>query len=583
MDVMTKAAPRIITRISSSLCRAFGGEMPRGELSYISAMRNEPISFQLSYRSDYEKADGEKIPDLPISVSAVCDGLDISAYKVGYLPLDASLCDDGRKGGGCCPDLLYRRSAAPEVVRGDDRMIYYEAGERNLLNVSCVSTGSVWFTVNERGVPLEPGDYDIRVTVTQLYTGETVAEHTVTLHVVDALLPENELIYSNWIHFDCLCDRYGVEIGSDAFFEILEAYLKNAVLHGMTALLIPAFTPALDTVVGGERMNVQLVRVEEREGEYFFDLSRLERLMRLADACGIRYFEHCHLFSQWGADRAINIYAEADGETRRIFSAADRADGEAYSKFIGRYLREYIALCDRLGISSERLLFHVSDEPKGEHEEAYRRAYATVRKAIGDRVICDALSDYSFYENRLVDLPIVSTSSADSFDGRCDRLMLYYTAGSEDIRLSNRTITASPSRARVLGVHLYRYRSLGFLHWGYNNYYGRMSLGEFDPATEPTGYRNMYGASFLIYPGFDRRPIPSVREKQMRDAISDCLALRLLESYIGYEATLALCEEVLGEPIGIRTQPQSESALLELRLRVNREIEKHADRARMEA
>lgn len=580
MNTETKRSPRIITEISSSLHRSFSGDMPTGELASLSAMRNEPISFCLSYRSDYKKDELEKIPDLPISVSAVCDGLEISAYKVGYLPLDAALCDDGHAGGGNCPDPLYRRSASPKVVRGDDRMIYYEAGEKNLLNVSCVSTGSVWFTVNEKAVPIDAGDYEIVVTVTHLYTGEQVAEHKLSLHVVDAVLPDNDLIYTNWIHFDCLCDRYGVEANSDAFFEILEGYLKNAVLHGMTALLIPAFTPALDTVVGAERMNVQLVRVFERDGEYSFDLSLLERLMRLADACGIRYFEHCHLFSQWGSEGAINIYAERDGKSERIFSVADPADGESYSKFLKAYLREYLRLCERLGISSERLLFHVSDEPGQAHEEAYRRACAIVREAIGDCVICDALSDYTFYGNRLVDIPITSTLAVDDFDGRCDRLMLYYTAGSQDVRLSNRTIASSPSRTRVLGIQLYRYRSLGFLHWGYNNYYGRMSLGEFDPATEPTGYRNMYGASFLIYPGFDRKPIPSIREKQMRDAVSDCLALRLLDRYIGREATLSLCAEVLGCPIDIRTCVKDEGTLLELRRRVNEEIEAQIVRAR---
>jgi hypothetical protein len=54
----------------------------------------------------------------------------------------------------------------------------------------------------------------------------------------------------------------------------------------------------------------------------------------------------------------------------------------------------------------------------------------------------------------------------------------------------------------------------------------------------------------------------------------------LLERYIGREATLALCAEVLGCPIDIRTCVKDEGMLLELRRRVNEEIEAQIVRAR---
>ena len=63
-------------------------------------------------------------------------------------------------------------------------------------------------------------------------------------------------------------------------------------------------------------------------------------------------------------------------------------------------------------------------------------------------------------------------------------------------------------------------------------------------------------------------------EKQMREAISDYRALKLLESLIGYDATLALCEELLCRPVDIQTLPETDEQLLSLREAVNARIER---------
>lgn len=64
---------------------------------------------------------------------------------------------------------------------------------------------------------------------------------------------------------------------------------------------------------------------------------------------------------------------------------------------------------------------------------------------------------------------------------------------------------------------------------------------------------------------------PSIREKLMCEAMDDLRALKLLESRIGREKTLALCEEKL-DTINVFTVPEGE-ALRELREIVNAKIE----------
>ena len=291
------AESRIVTWVVSSQQRLFSDALPCESLTRLSALQNEPISFCVGYRSLYKIEENERIPDLPISISAFCDGVEVSAYKVDFVPFSATACEDGEGLHGLCPDILHKRINAPEIVAGDSHLPFYEKGQKNLLNASCISTGSVWFTLNEQRALLPPGDHPVTVCVTSLTTGEVIGEHALELHVVNGQLPDTGLFYTNWFHYDCIADLHGLELYSDAYFEVLAKYIKNAVKNGMTTLLTPAFTPALDTPVGFERRNVQLVGVKRENGRYSFDFSLLERFVKLALDCGITNIEHCHLFS----------------------------------------------------------------------------------------------------------------------------------------------------------------------------------------------------------------------------------------------------------------------------------------------
>ena len=451
-------------------------------------------------------------------------------------------------------------------------MPYYEEGEKHTLLASGKATGALLFTVNEEERELPAGDYTLRVEIVELKGGALVAEKEFSLRVLPRSLGKSKLIYTNWFHYDCLADFHGLVPFTDEYYALLEKYFRQATRHGQSMILTPAFTPALDTPVGGERMRVQLVGITVgADGEYRFDFSRLERFMRLADACGFTYFEHCHLFSQWGAAHAPNIYATVAGEERRIFGWETDAAGEEYGKFLRAYLTELLAWSGKIGYG-DRIFFHISDEPSAEHEESYRRAVAAVADLLAGNPCGDALSHYEYYEKGYVALPIVHTLRAPDFDGRCDSMMLYYTGG--EGRSANRRIDDAPARTRILGLHLYRYGARGFLHWGYNFYYGNMASGLFDPHAEPCFYKNMPGVTYLAYPT-QGGVTPSLREKYMKEAINDHRALCLLEEYIGREGVLALCRDFFGGTADYLTIPATATEMLAFRELINREIEKH--------
>ena len=115
-------------------------------------------------------------------------------------------------------------------------------------------------------------------------------------------------------------------------------------------------------------------------------------------------------------------------------------------------------------------------------------------------------------------------AKADEFDGECDNFWLYYTCGTYAKLCTNRLITNTAARTRVLGLQMYNYKAAGFLQWGYNYYYDRMSEGWFDPKVDPDGYKLIPGCSYLCYPESDGA-VPALREIHMREAFDDLRAL----------------------------------------------------------
>ena len=533
-----------------------------------SVCANEPLSFQLILR---RTAGGT----LPVSVSAagtLPDGkkLPISAYRVGYVPVTSVCNPNGETGYDHSssmryPDPLFARPAEPEIVSYPG--LYAEKDTDAAINIADDAGETVWFCVNEDRTLLCAGQTEITVRVTSLADRSLLWEDTFCLTVLPAVLPENTAYYTNWFHCDCLADTYGAALWSERFWEIFRKQVSCAARHGMNTLLTPCFTPPLDTPVGGTRMPVQLVDVSVTADGYRFGFGRLRRFVRTARACGISYFEHMHLFSQWGAEHAPAVYAEVSGETRRIFGWETDASGEEYRAFLHAYLPAFLAFAKEEGIA-DRILFHISDEPGAKQAESYRKALDTVGDLLDGYPVIDALSEFRFYEEGLVKIPVAGIDHAADFIGKCPHFWLYYTGGPYYRNCPNRLITNTAARTRMLGVMLYACGAEGFLHWGYNYYYDRMSQGRFHPLSEPCAYKRMPGATYLCYPAENGDAIPSLREFLMQEAFCDHASLCLLEEKIGREAVLALCGSVLGAPADQPMIPEDD-ALLRLREKVN--------------
>ncbi len=415
--------------------------------------------------------------------------------------------------------------------------------------------------------PAGPVSFQIQLAV----QGEaaTVLTTETTLQVIDMKLPPQTLIHTEWFHTDCLADYYQVPVFSQAHWQAIGAFMRMAADHGINMILTPLFTPPLDTAIGGERTTVQLIDVLREGGEWTFDFARLRQWIDLARASGIEYFEMSHLFTQWGAAAAPAIYAGLEQSRVRVFGWDTDAAGPEYAAFLAAFLPRLTEKLRQWGLSG-RVFFHVSDEPQPQHLEQYRRCKAMITPWLDGFPIIDALSDLELYQSGAVDHPIPANNHIDAFlDAGVPHLWTYYCCG-QTRYVSNRFMALPSLRNRVLGVQLYLFRIEGFLHWGYNFYNSRLSRDQINPfAVTDADASFPAGDPFLVYPGSEYQPEPSLRLKVLEQGLQDQRALQCLEALTSRRDVVDLIERESGQAVTFSSWPPDAGWLLRLRHQVN--------------
>ncbi len=537
------------TILLSSLCKVFKDTPPNAtEFTEFSSLKNENFSFQLAVLPEDEKETA-----LSVGVTSPIKD-DISVFEVKNIPSGTSQYEDsddfhypaGRKE---FPDLLVPVSDKVSLTKGEWTALWFEYKPQNAVT----------------------GKQKIIIT---LWAGAVSEQKIFELNIIDKELPEQELLFTNWFHNDCLCTYYGVEPFSEKYWEIVERYIKNAREHGVNMLLTPVFTPPLDTEVGGERPTVQLVGVKKQGGNYSFDFTNFRKYVDVCLRNGIVAFEISHFFTQWGAEHAPKIVADVDGEAKRIFGWETEASGEEYTDFLAQFSKAFREETESLGIK-ERCWVHVSDEPNEEQIEQYKKAADIVKNYFSDFNSLDALSDIRYYRNGLIKTPVCAEDEADIFKPEVKDFWTYYCCGQTKKYLPNRMFAQPSVRNRILGILLYKYDAKGFLQWGHNFWYSQYSKHPIDPYTvTDAGGSFPSGDSFVVYPGKDGSPLNSLRHLVFADAFQDLRALRLLESLTSREHVLELIEKDLDIPLTFRTYPHEQGWLLNLRKTINEEIAK---------
>ena len=556
-------------KLYSSMEKVMIDKMPVSEeLKNASILKNERFSFQIAY----EYVTGIRYRHYPVSFEIKSPLKDyITVRKVEHVPAERLLYhhpwskDDAviSDKSGLYPDLL-------TPMEGDTFWVDQDFCD------------ALWFTLDTKG-EVEAGVYDITVEFKCEKKAEKEEEKDIVhtsvksfqLEVIDAMLPEQKLIYTQWFHADCLASYYKVDTFSEKHWEIIENFMRVAVKNGHNTIFTPVFTPPLDTEIGGERPTTQLLDIYVDNGKYRFGFEKLDRWIELSQRIGYKYFEMPHLFTQWGAEFCPKIMATVDGEYKKIFGWENKSASPEYREFLANFLPALTSYMEKKGLK-DYTFFHYSDEPGEKHLDSYREAVKGAEIYLEGWKCMDALSEVAYYKDGLVKNVITPHYRSDGFfkEGIHD-IWIYYCCTHQDY-YSNRFLCYPSWRTRVMGIQLFKYNIPGFLQWGYNFYYNEHSLKLIDPYRTTDGERAFpAGDPFSVYPGENGECLESIRLISFHEGVQDMQALQLLADYIGKDKVNELVDEVAGMEVTFNEYPAGAYFIQTLRRRVNKLIKEN--------
>lgn len=536
-------------RLLSSLEKVFMDAAPVEQGVSLQVFRNETQSFQLAFCQP-----GREWQEVSLAVEGP-DHLRWRVRQVGQVPVRMARYDDGDadtlRGGepGLYPDLL--TDVQPHTLRAGPHWsslwvdVWAAEGAE-------AGSGMLWLCfVAADGTPL--------------------GERAVSVEILPGQLPEQKLLLTRWFHCDGLAQHYGVEPFSEAHWMLIEKQLRLAVQRGMNMVLTPIHTPPLDTAVGHERMTVQLVDVIRENGAYRFGMDKLRRWIHMCRDCGIAWFEMAHLYTQWGAQHAPKIAAWENGVCQRIFGWETDARSAEYRAFLTCYIPAVRQVFREEGLEAQ-MVWHISDEPSSAHLAGYLAARKQLDDVLAGCTVMDALSNFAFYQQGIVERPVVATNHAEPFlqAGVPDLWVYYCCAQYRDV--ANMFIAMPSSRSRILGAQLFRIGAAGFLHWGFNFYNCMGSWYPVNPYQSTDADCGVpAGDPFQVYPGADGEPEESMRLMVAFHALEDLRALEYLAGLTSREYVNTLLDDTFGGELTLHTVAEGRT-LLELRRRVNEEI-----------
>ncbi len=524
-------------KIISSLEKLYDSDkMPGEALERFTLLKNEKKSFQLAV---------ETVEDTVAELCLKSELKGIRVYTVEHVKSDLPM---SKKGA----DDYYRFSESgyyPDLLLPVEDKIQLKKG-----------VSALWFEVD--AALNEIGEAAIEIEL----DGEKAS---VNVEIIDAELDFGDFIYTCWFHTDCLMSYYNFEAFSDEYWRVTENFLKTAAEYGMNCVLTPIFTPPLDTAYKTERPTVQLVDIALDDGKYSFNFDKLTRWIEMANRCNVEYFEFSHFFSQWGARYAPKIMATVDGEYKKLFGWETKANSKKYKAFLQAFSVELKKYVESKGIK-DKVLIHVSDEPNFSMIASYGKASKYIRSLFEGYKIVDALSDFWFYRLNIVKNPIPANDHIHNFIGKVDNLWVYYCSAQNKNNVANRFFCNESVRTRVIGYQMFKYDIKGFLQWGYNFYYSKLSKGLIDPFTvTDAGGEFPSGDSFIVYPAKDGSPYHSLRLKVFYDALQDRAALKTLCRLTDKQTCLELIEENGKHTLTFSDYPHDSAWLLRTREAVN--------------
>lgn len=370
-----------------------------------------------------------------------------------------------------------------------------------------------------------PGIYEGTLTV-KIGSETAAVPVKITVHAVQT--PEkSRLSITNWYTLNNVGKYYGLEKGTDGWFEMLAKFYRLMHRTRQTHILIP--------------MDVDVT--EKGNGTFAFGFDRMERTIRLAVEMGFQTLELGHL--------CVKNYVELEKywlfykpEDRKIY--ADSPEGY---NFLAQFLPAWVDFLRKNGWY-DMAVQHVGDEPVEGQVDDYRIICGTVRKFMPGMKLFDAVCNLELAGS--VDCWVLQNQEYQLHREKYEHFralgddLWQYTCCCPGGKWLNRLLDGELLKPRLLHYGNYLFNLAGYLHWGFNYYQGGMDhlrqktcgLSDNKVSYWPAGDTN------ICYPGNENGPWMSVRAERMRSGAEDCELLWMISDRDKAKAD-ALCTNVM--------------------------------------
>lgn len=540
----------LLTKAISALEKPFADQKISDfeERNKLSALRGERVSFQLIYTYKIDDEGREWVPYYPalsgplapyaklsalrnVGVQKPCFGFEVTKADKNYL----------RTTPGIYPDLITPLGTDGKFVASAD-----------ILN-------SIWIDIEIPEDTTLCGNQTLTVEIFKNKDKSKVASHTYTVDIIPVSLPEEKLLYTQFVYTDSLANFYAVPLFSEKHWQIIENFITLARKEGMNTLYTP----------------ISLVKLSKiAPGRYRTDVSRLKRYVAMANRLGYKKIEISHLFSAGNCSNAmISYYENGEKKSMSHLSVTDPELTAALRAVISAIIRYFKKYDD-----DSRLIFHVADEPAAANIESFRTARATVADLIDPYDGVDALYGVSeeiaeYYRQGLIKNPSPETPHVEYFHSLgVEKLWTYYCCGPSE-EYSNRFIAMSSPVTRSLAMQLFKFNIFGFLHWGLS-YYGGGDCGGYTIPYIDQSAQNWVSAgdTFSLYPAMNGTAYESLRAVIMQSVLQDVRAMQLCQSLYSHDEVVSAIEEIFGEEIHFNVCVHDVATMEAIREKINNMI-----------
>lgn len=392
----------------------------------------------------------------------------------------------------------------------------------------------IWLTVEVPDV--EPGIYDMTLTVSDVATGKRVGELHLAVDVDRRRLPapHDQAFYLDlWQQPYSVSRYYNVEPWSREHLDLMRPYMQKLARAGQKAVSVILFYEPWGEQ-SNDKFEPMVATTRLADGSWSFDYKIFDLWVDYMAANGIDANLECFTMVPWQPQ-----YRYTDAATGETLFLEAKPGSEAYRDLWTAFLTDFASHLRSRGLFDKTMI--VMDERGLDDMMA---AYAVAKAAVPDirmslagsyhKELVDSLDCYTLIKGDFFPDDVITRRRA------ADKLTLMYTccATPAPSQFSN----SAPADGAYLPVYATATGHDGYLHWSYMNWTD-------NPLEDTRFHMFAPGDTYFIYP--DGRS--SVRYERMVEGIQMSEKLRLLRDELTAAADIERLQRLENALLPVRT------------------------------